>query len=196
MFRSLTKGTDEHLKFIEANKKEINGMLYCGLLDKFEKNEIEMAVPCIDEEPLKISNVVEWQNIKIMKRELFELPWIFYYCEYEGDRIVISYTYPELAGSDKTDFEYEDIAAAFNEDFPTSKNVNMYAKSYSDIVKKELNLKDSTVTATIYYLKNNDRVHYRFVKNNVLYSIWKYEGGEINDNFWKAFSIKNGNDLF
>ena len=182
--------TSKNQEFLSENLNEIYGTAFCNFVQGLGKEDIKVIFPYFMGTQMELNGKIETQKIVMFTRELLDLPWVWYYCQSNEGPIVVGWTYPEIAfEGGGCECSFDEYARAFRQDFPTAANADLYTSAYSKICKETLNLKDSTVSATVYYFKSNNRVHYRFIMDNIMFSIWKYDGGELNADFWKDFSV-------
>lgn len=168
------------------------GVNYRNFLAYFSMDDSKIMVPTCNDVLMDIEGTAEWQKITLFTEELHKLPWIWYYCSYNNKTIVVGTTYYDLLGMPETDapLSFVNILDTIAPNFPSPSNAESYTDAYDSIYERNLILSgNKTTTAVVYDFAESERVHYRFVYDNVIVSMWIYEGGEITDDFWLHFSL-------
>ena len=168
------------------------GNNYNNFLTIFDYNGSTIKVPTYDGVPMTIEGNAEWQKITLFTEELYGLPWIWYYCKYQENTIVVGTTYCDLLGLSTTDtvLNFEDILNNVIPDAPSPKNSEKYATSYASIYTQSLILSETkTIPAVVLDSADSARVYYQYIYEDMIVSMWIYEGGKIPSEFWTHFSL-------
>ena len=167
----------ELLREAEANGY---GKRYTAMLDGFRSGTLVLSVPHSGGEPCRLTGHAEWQKITLLTDETFNLPWIWYYCDFDGKPIVVSVSYTAVLDPSLTEgcTTFRELAQRLN---PES------AK------------RDSTVTVTFMgepveasvFARKDSRTYYRLLWNGMILSVWGYEADTVPDEaFWTSFSLE------
>ena len=143
---------------------------------------------------MTIRGEYEWQKIVLFISELYELPWIWYYCDYKGETVVVGISDLETIESISIpeDSDYREAVSII------APNAPLYTSDFADNASKntitDMNIildGNKNVAALRYYYGKSDRYYYRFILGKCLVSIWAYESGvELTNDFFESFSLK------
>ena len=167
------------------------GETYKDFLDSFSKGGEELKVPMIFGSRAVLKGKTDMQKIALFSSELYNLPWIWYYCDYNGSCVVVCMAplghLREYGLNTSGDIDYLIDMIAPNS--PRPQNKDDFAESIDDIALETLQLESGEVDA--YVIKYKEwRTHYRFVYEDCLFCVWDYSGEELDSDFWNAFSVE------
>ena len=188
------KGFDEMGSLRNDPDFERFGDWYISFLDEFTKEiPADLMYPYLNGSPMKISGVAEWQQITLFTCELYNLPWIWYYCEYDGKCVVVGVSYLDYLkqfGVAQTEDVIEFISSvAPHSPLPANREQYVNSSGLTDINETELVLADGVRLKALVLEYANGRTYYRFIQNRCILSVWYYDGGKPDDGFWNAFDI-------
>ena len=156
------------------------GARYEALLDGFRNGEIALLIPHCHGEPCPLEGHAEWQKITLFTSEYFTLPWIWYYCDFDGKPIVVSVSYTDVLDPSLTEgcATFAELAARL-------------APDYAKPTKTEtVTFMGKPVEAAVYTVKDG-RTYYRFLWDDMMVSVWGYDEITVPDNdFWASFSLE------
>ncbi|MBO7658827.1 MAG: hypothetical protein J6T65_05885 [Clostridia bacterium] len=190
MFTTLCKqNSSEHRIFSEKLDKNNYSSVFYSFIENLGSNKKSIPLPYLSGEPMEVSSSVEWQRISLFTKELFGLPWIWFYCGYGEQTVVVSLgSFKEMNIPDKA-YSYIELIDLISPGFPQPNNKESFEGTYTDIEFQSLSLSGGiSVDATVYYFKTG-RVHYRFLIGDYIVSVWKYDGGTMPEDFWGNFCI-------
>lgn len=192
-YDDLCQSLENKQSSLRTDSQQTNyGSAYNDFLALLDNNGSTVKVPTYDGVPMTIEGNAEWQKITLFTEELYGLPWIWYYCKYQENTIVVATTYCDLLGLSTTDtvLNFEDILNNVIPDAPSPKNFEKYATSYDSICTQPLIFSETkTIPAVVLDSADSARVYYSYVYGNMIVSMWIYEGGEIPSEFWTHFSL-------
>ncbi|MBO4394831.1 MAG: hypothetical protein J5819_00605 [Eubacterium sp.] len=197
MFTTLFKqNSSEHRSFLEKLDKNNYSSVFYSFIENLESNKKSIPLPYLSGEAMEVSSSVEWQRISLFTEELFGLPWIWFYCSYKEQTVVVSLgSFKEMNIADGN-YSYIELIDLISPGFPQPNNKESFDSTYNDIEFQTLSLSGNlNVDATVYYFKNG-RVHYRFLIGDYIVSVWRYDGGTISDDYWNSFSLKISDDEY
>lgn len=166
------------------------GTAYQNTLTKFGNGDIKVAIPQVDENEMLLQNKDGYANITLMTSELYNLPWLWYHCVVNNQKVDVRISYLDaiynVESSQKA--TYAQILKSIAPDAPSPENYQKY-ESYKAIYEKNIVLKDGvSVTAMISELKDRSKVYVMFYYDGLLISL--YGDCELfTESFWKSFSI-------
>ena len=190
LYQSLNNKQSELRK---ESRKTDYGTNYNNFLTVVEDKGATIKVPTYDNVPMVIEGNAEWQRITLLTEELYGLPWIWFYCKYQDNTLVVGTTYCDLLGISEVDkaWRFEGILNTAIPNAPSPNNFEKYITSYDSIYEQELVLSgNQMVSAVVFDSATSARVHYRYVYEDIIVTMWLYEGGEIADDFWAHFSLR------
>lgn len=192
-YDDLCKSLNKRQSSLRQESRRIDyGTNYNNYLTVFDYKGSTIKVPTYDNVPMTIEGNAEWHKITLFTEELYGLPWLWFYCKYQDSTIVVCTTYYDLLGISETNkaLNFEEILNTIIPDAPSPNNFEKYIASYDSISKQTLTLSGSrTVFAVVFDSATSARVHYRFVYDDMIVSVWMFEGGEISDEFWNHFGL-------
>ncbi|MBQ0083807.1 MAG: hypothetical protein KBS52_03465 [Clostridiales bacterium] len=199
-----TDATGEAFKTI-ANDAAIGGKgesdVYFRLMrEGFSLGTLKFQTPMYkkEEAPLQTDDGCA---IAVLSNKWFNVPWIWYYCDFEGFYTIVQTGFTDLLEKSKTEglITYEDYCKKLNPAEPTAATPKeQYKEEYDSITRQKLTLGDGTqVEATVYkYNKKTlgfSRTAYKFIYKGRIYSILNMYGmdnDKFTDDVWKSFSVK------
>lgn len=141
--------------------------------------------------------------IVLFTQEKFNLPWTWYYCDLDGNDVVIEVCCLDVIDDAvegveiKKDASYADISEKLAPLYDTARNFTDERREVlRSVVERDLTLADGTqTTATVYDYNEENYWHrktYRFRYGNLLVCVWNYsdDGYDfINDNLVCSLSF-------
>ncbi len=149
-----------------------------------------MVVPKLNGDVIELRNMDNYAQISLFTQELYNLPWIWYHCQYGGDtNLSISITDLSIVENLNVGetHKFSDIVRKLAPDAPNVDNYENFS-GYKKISETEIQLYDRQVSALYYELNNDDRVMIAFVYDGV-YVILKGLPTTLTDNFLEMFSV-------
>lgn len=188
------KTFDELYDFLRtpgAEGTEVYSKQFTAFKTAMENGDAPLLIPYFNGDPTEIKGSAEWQNITVFTSELYKLPWIWYYCNYDGRCVVVGISYLDYLS--QLGIEAPQSISNFMEGLgsnaPNPDNKEKYSENYNDIYYDSCVLANGPVETVVYDCKNG-RMQYQFITNDCIVSVWDYEGGEIGKNFWNDFSLQ------
>jgi hypothetical protein len=172
---------------------EEQGRLFIELLDLFAEGNLSLKIPAYNDVPFELHEKTDWQKITLLSCERYDMPWIRYSCDYGGSCVAVGISYLdclkvyEITPPEDINLFLDTVAP----DSPGSEN-KKYRDKYPEICKdtynETLNIKGTNVNAVV--LEYTNGIVYRFVYDDLLVSVWAYDGGSIEQAFWEGFSLE------
>lgn len=155
-----------------------------------ENASAPMLIPMIDGVPAEIKGTCEWQKIYVFTDEQYNLPWIWYYCNYNGRCVVVGISYLDYLSEIGIAIpkDIKTFMQGIGSTFPNPENKDKYS-NYNDIYYDTLTTADGNTDAVFYDFKEG-RTHYRFITEGCLLSVWDYNNGTLGEDFWSEFSLE------
>lgn len=166
------------------------GRVYERTLTEYESGEIKVAIPQIDGRDLPLRNREGLSNITLMTDELYNLPWVWYYCLAGGRDLQIQVAYPSVLGNAAVDSakSYYEVLKLITDKAPGPDNYGDY-EDYSRIYEQDITLKDgSTVTAMVSELKNSTKKYVMYYQDGMMVILYA-DAGLLTDEFFGAFGF-------
>ena len=140
--------------------------------------------PMLDGKEMTYRNKEGFSNITFFVRELYGLPWVWYFPSVStGENFYIGVTYlPE--GVDETS-----ASAAIKALSPNSANLNNLGKQHESIYERPLKLRNCEVTALIIEYKEDTRNSVLFVYGDLLISV-RCDPTVWNDEWFSGLSFE------
>ena len=171
-------------------EQEDYGAAYKNTLSKFTNADIKVAIPQVNGNAMPLQNKEGYSNVTLMTSDLYNLPWIWYHCVVNEQKVDIRVAYLDsiynVENSQKT--TYAQILKTIAPDAPSPENYQKY-ESYKNIYEKNIVLKDGvSVTAMISEVKDSSKVYVMFYYDGLLICLYgEYE--VFSESFWTSFSI-------
>ena len=167
------------------------GKQYLTFKKAMESGKVPLMIPAFNGTPAEIKGAADWQNIMIFTNELYNLPWIWYYCNYNGRCIVVGISYLDYLSQLGiiVPQNVNSFVESIEKNTPNPSNKEKYLDIYNDIYYGTLTTANGEVKTAVYDFKEG-RTHYRFITNGCILSVWDYSGEKIEDEFWKKFTLK------
>lgn len=138
------------------------GEPYAGFVERV-KTDRSFPRPMQDCKEIEYRNKEGFHNITFFVRELYGLPWIWYFpSEPTGENFYIGATYLPEEVKDLT------ASAAIKAISPDSANINNLGSQHESISERQLTLADRTVTALVIEYKEDARNSVLFVYGDLL----------------------------
>ena len=161
------------------------GETYTAFVDKVAKDG-EFPHPMLNGEPIPYQNKEGFSNITFFPSELYDLPWVWYHCLVEGERVNIQITYPACKGVavDPT----KDTSEILKAIAPNAVNVDNFEDrpSYKAVYLQSIPMATGEVGVLVYELK--DRIMYTFFMGEAMVIVTDYEG-VMTHPLWRRFSV-------
>lgn len=174
---------------LRAHQAEL-GAAYRNTLAAFEDGRIALAIPRMNGEPLALRNRFGFSNITLLADELYELPWIWYFCVVNGLQldVRISYLEPLEMGDFDSEPSYLEVLNCIAPSAPNPDNYRDF-ETYERIYEKDLTLHDgSHVTALVSELTGCSEVFVMLYRNGMLVVLYG-DAGLFDEAFWRDFSL-------
>lgn len=144
-----------------------------------------LKLPKVYGELLPIRENDKLPKISVFKQEGYGAPWIWFHGEIDGRTVRVQMAYP-------TNVEIEEgmnASEILELIFPGAINVHNYGKNgYDDVYLTDISLKDRTVSAVIFDLKNKDNNYVTFYYDG--YWVEVYTDIPLDDTaFWGTFEL-------
>lgn len=141
------------------------GEPYAGFVERV-KTDKSFPRPMLDGKEIEYRNKEGFHNITFFVRELYGLPWIWYFPSVPtGENLYISVTYlPDGV----TDSSASDAIKSIS---PNAPNVNNLGSQHKSIYERQLTLADREVTALVIEYKEDARNSVFFVYGDLLVSV-------------------------
>lgn len=128
-----------------------------------------IPVPFFGEDRIELRKKEGFHSISLFSKELYELPWIWYYPSVEtGENFYIQITYiPDTISEDKKNGSASKLVKALSQDSP---NIDNYEESATieRVYECDVVLKDRTVLAMRYEYKKDNRASTFFIYDDLL----------------------------
>ena len=138
------------------------GEPYAGFVERV-KTDKSFPRPMQDGKEIEYRNKEGFHNITFFVRELYSLPWIWYFpsvSTYENFYIGVTYLPEGITDSSASD--------AIKSISPNSPNVNNLGEQHKNIYERQLKLYDRTVTALVIEYKEDARNSVFFIYGDLL----------------------------
>ena len=168
-------------------EKALYGAKYEIFLDHIS-NADNVKIPNLNGEELPLREKEGFSHISLMTYDFLALPWIWYHCVYGDNSVTVKITYPELfLNQDLTGKSAHEILKLINEKAVSVDNYTEF-ENYEKAYLKDIELKNATVSAVVYEIKNSDKIFIKFYYNDVFVSI-DDRNGALTEEFWKNFDL-------
>jgi hypothetical protein len=165
--------------------KDSMGETYAAFVDKVAQDG-EFPRPMLNSQPIPYQNKEGFSNITFFPGELYGLPWVWYHCLVEGERVNIQITYPACKGVavDPT----KDASEMLKAIAPNAVNVDNFEDrpSYKAVYLQSIPMATGEVGVLVYELK--DRIMYTFFMGEAMVIVTDYEG-VMTHPLWRRFSV-------
>ena len=168
--------------------KALLGEPYARFVDKVKADKA-FPQPMSDGKPLPYQNKEGFSNITFFVSELYDMPWIWYHCLVEGERVNVQLAYPECLG---IDVDYSKNAAEILESIaPNAVNLDNWKErpSYKNVYMKEVRIAEGEVSMLIYEINDSEKRMFTFFRDGVIITLTDF-GGVVNEDFWAKFSLE------
>ncbi len=169
--------------------KAFMGEPYARFVDKV-KADSSFPQPMLDGNPLPYQNKEGFSNITFFVEELYDLPWVWYHCEVDGKRVIVSITYPECV-NDEIDYT-QNASVILGSIAPNAVNLDNWEErpSYKNVYLKDISIASGEVSALIYELNDSEKRDFTFFIDGALVRLNDYNG-VVTEEFLEKFSIEN-----
>ncbi len=186
---SLTNSKNEKYSTM-ISESTLYGDLFKYTLDNFLNKKISLMIPSFKKSPLELQDKEGFSNVLLLTNELYNLPWIWYYCTIDNTDIRVCISYPEVMNNAKVNQcdSYSKVRDIIAPNAPSPSNYTKFT-SYSKIYEKELILDGGQkVLAVISELKENNDQYVMFLHNGVIVYLYA-DGSVFTNDFWSEFSV-------
>ncbi len=144
-------------------------------LKKFIEKRVEdnsLLIPMFDEESIVLRDEEGYSNITLFPSELYGQPWIWYHCRVDDTDLIVKMMYIDdetiLSGVNS-----KGVSQVIAEISPTAPNIDNIEKytNYESITLSNVEFKDFTTEVMTMLVKNDSRIFYAFIYENVLVNI-------------------------
>lgn len=164
------------------------GETYTAFVDKVAKDG-EFPQPMLNSQPIPYQNKEGFSNITFFPSELYGLPWVWYHCLVEGERVNIQITYPACKGVAVD--SAKDVSEMLKAVAPNAVNPDNYKDrpTYKAVYLQSIPMATGEVGVLVYELK--DRIMYTFFMGEAMVIVTDYEG-VMTHPLWRRFSVGTG----
>ena len=165
------------------------GETYAAFVDKVAKDG-EFPHPMLNSQPIPYQNREGFSNITFFPSELYGLPWVWYHCLVEGERVNIQITYPACKGVAVD--PAKDASEMLKAIAPNAVNPDNYKDrpNYEAVYLQSIPMATGEVGVLVYELKDN-RIMYTFFMGDAMVIVTDYEG-VMTHPLWRRFSVGTG----
>ena len=181
---------DSFLKRDIAKDRDSYGGIYEKTITLFEKKAVDLWVPSYGNNLCTLRNTEGFSNITVFTAELYNLPWIWYFCKVQDKSFRVQIAYTCVLDSVKLDSArtYCEVLSVIAPDAPQPANYKKY-KSYKKIYEKDLSLSNGKkLTAMVSEVKDRDSVYVMFKHDGLLVCITA-DSWILSDSFWREFDL-------
>jgi hypothetical protein len=166
------------------------GETYTAFVDKVEKDG-EFPQPMLNGQPIPYQNQEGFSNITFFPSELYGLPWVWYHCLVEGERVNIQITYPACKGVAVD--PAKDVSEMLKAIAPNAVNLDNFEDrpSYRAVYLQSIPMEAGEVGVLVYEIKNSNKKIYTFFAGEALVMVTDYEG-VMTHPLWRRFSVGTG----
>ena len=170
-------GYEEMLKAFCEDSQTVNGWSiqdfknildeqYTQFVDKVSSEKF-FPQPLFENKPIIYRNEEGFSNITFFVRELYGLPWIWYFPNVStGENYYIAITYlPEEIIEDRNNITSSEVIKELS---PNSANINNLGDHHKSITEMQITLSGREVTALVFEYKNDTRSNIHFVYDDLL----------------------------
>lgn len=167
--------------------KDSMGETYTAFVDKVAKDG-EFPHPMLNNQPIPYQNQEGFSNITFFPSELYGLPWVWYHCLVEGERVNIQITYPACKGVAVD--PAKDVSEMLKAIAPNAVNVDNFEDrpSYKAVYLQSIPMATGEVGVLVYEIKNSNKKIYTFFAGEALVIVTDYEG-VMTHQLWRRFSV-------
>ena len=168
--------------------KDSMGETYSAFVDRVAKDG-EFPQPMLNGQPIPYQNQEGFSNITFFPSELYGLPWVWYHCLVEGERVNIQITYPACKGVAVD--PAKDVSEMLKAIAPNAVNPDNYKDrpNYEAVYLQSIPMATGEVGVLVYELK--DRTMYTFFMGEAMVIVTDYEG-VMTHPLWRRFSVGVG----
>ncbi|MBO5512665.1 MAG: hypothetical protein J6B24_13100 [Clostridia bacterium] len=168
--------------------KDSMGETYAAFVDKVAQDG-EFPHPMLNGQPIPYQNREGFSNVTFFPDELYGLPWVWYHCLVEGERVNIQITYPACKGVAVD--PAKDVSEMLKAIAPNAVNPDNYKDrpNYEAVYLQSIPMATGEVGVLVYELK--DRIMYTFFMGDAMVIVTDYEG-VMTHPLWRRFSVGMG----
>ena len=166
------------------------GETYTAFVDKVEKDGT-FPQPMLNGQPIPYQNQEGFSNITFFPSELYDLPWVWYHCLVEGERVNIQITYPACKGVAVD--PARDVSEMLKAVAPNAVNLDNFEDrpSYKAVYLQSIPMEAGEVGVLVYEIKNSNKKMYTFFAGEAMVIVTDYEG-VMTHPLWRRFSVGMG----
>ncbi len=168
--------------------KALLGEPYARFIDKVKADK-SFPQPRSGGEPIPYQNKEGFSNITFFVSELYDMPWIWYHCLVDGERVNIQLTYPECLG---IEVDYSKNASEILESIaPNAVNLDNWKErpNYKNVYMKDVRIAAGEVSMLIYELNDSEKRCFTFFRDGVIVTLTDF-GGVVTEEYFAQFSLK------
>lgn len=190
-YEELSNVFSENNNNIIKNEKALYGDKYETFVNMLTEDET-ISIPKLNGQNMDLRNRDGYDNIIILVNELYRLPWIWYYCLYNGENVNIHLTYLSLFDNNENNLNEMNFAELLKSIMPEAPNVDNYSNysNYKNAFVSEIQLSDKTVSALVYEYNDNTKKTFLFIYNELCVLV-DAESSVLTNAFWERFSIES-----
>ena len=164
------------------------GETYSAFVDKVAQDGA-FPRPMLNSQLIPYQNREGFSNITFFPNELYGLPWVWYHCLVEGERVNIQITYPACKGVAVD--PAKDVSEMLKAIAPNAVNPDNYKDrpNYEAVYLQSIPMATGEVGVLVYELK--DRTMYTFFMGDAMVIVTDYEG-VMTHPLWRRFSVGMG----
>lgn len=168
--------------------KDSMGETYAAFVDKVAQDGA-FPRPMLNSQPIPYQNREGFSNITFFPSELYGLPWVWYHCLVEGERVNIQITYPACKGVAVD--PAKDVSEMLKAIAPNAVDPDNYKDrpNYEAVYLQSIPMATGEVGVLVYELK--DRTMYTFFMGEAMVIVTDYEG-VMTHPLWRRFSVGMG----
>ena len=167
------------------NEKSMYGATYEAFVNKMTSSDTSIIIPHYKSSPMKLYRPNDF-GISLTSHGFIEMPWIMYYCEYDGNLLRIKITYPLV--DIPQDYSASDALKAI---YPEAVNVHNYQdfENYESVYTQTITMDGMELEALVYDLKNIERITKSIYYKGFFIMIY-IDDPVTDENLWKDLSFK------
>ena len=167
--------------------KDNMGEAYAKFVDKV-KADGDFPQPMLGDQPIPYQNKEGFSNITFFANELYGMPWVWYHCLVDGERVNVQITYPSCLGIEVN--PAKNASEMLEAIAPNAVNLDNFGDrpSYKAVYLQNIPMASGNVSVLVYELKNSQKKIYTFFMGEALVMVTDYEGVMVHK-LWKQFSV-------
>ncbi len=186
--RALTDTKNENFRSIREGLSEVNSK-YSSMVSKFEIGKFKCYVPTLD------GDVIGLEEATLFSSELYGMPWLWYNCVVDEERLIVSISYTNLVTDSRLQSakSYIDVQNIISPNSPSPDNYNR--SSYDAVYEKEIRLSDGTVTKALIKKQTGDKRLWVYIYHNGILIKLVADKRLLTDGFFELFELKPADEV-